>query len=155
LSDAERQSYARAAAALLARVAADRRGPMAAGLRTVEPALAVAMRDPGTARSAAAALAELPDPDAQRSVFDAMMDPSRPADFRSEAAKLLVASIRRFGPLITKDQESLLANGLGGEPDPVVAEALADVVAALRSRGKPAAAPAAPPPSPPQPGVPR
>ena len=112
MTAAERLGYAREAAALLARIAADRRSPLAAGLRTVEPALAVALRSPETARSAAAALAELPDPDAQRSLADLVLDPSRPADLRVEAARLLVASIQRFGPLLTADQEARLAAGL-------------------------------------------
>ncbi len=83
LSAAERIGYAREATALLARIAADRRSPMADGLRTVEPELAIALFSPETARSAAAALAELPVPDAQRSLLDVVAGPlaaRRPAD---------------------------------------------------------------------------
>jgi hypothetical protein len=132
LSAAERIAYARDAAALLARIAADRRGPMAAGLRTLEPALAAALRSPETVRPAAASLAELPDPGAQRSLFAVVMDPSRPADLRAEAARLVVASIRRFGPLLTRHQEARLAAGLDEETEPAVREGLAAVLAALR-----------------------
>lgn len=137
LTEAERLGYAREAAALLARIAAGRRGPLVAGLRNVEPELAVAVRGPETARAAVAALAELPNPDAQRAVFDAAMDPSQAADFRVDAARRLSASIRRFGPLITRDQEARLVAELGQESDPAVREATAAVVAALR--GSPAA----------------
>jgi hypothetical protein len=169
LTAAERTGYAREAVALLARIAADRRGPLAAGLRTVEPALAVAVRVPETARSAAAALAELPVPDAQRDVFNVAMDPSRPADLRTEAARLVVAGIRRFGPLLTRDQEARLVAGLDQEADPGVREALGAILTALRPRPtgtarppgaapRPAASPAATPtptptPSRPQPGA--
>ena len=102
---------------------------MAAGLRTLEPALAVALRSPETVRPAAAALAELPDPYAQRSLLDVVMDPSRPADLRAEAARLLVASIRRFGPLLTRDQEARLAAALTEETEPGVREGLAAAIA--------------------------
>ena len=114
MTAADRIGYAREAAALLARIAADRRGPMADGLRTVEPALASALFSPETVRSAAAALAELPDPNAQRSLLDLAMDPSRPADLRVEAARLVVASIRRFRPLFTRQQEARLVDTVGG-----------------------------------------
>ena len=43
LSEAERAGYAREAAALLARIAAERKGPLAADLTAAEPALAVAL----------------------------------------------------------------------------------------------------------------
>jgi hypothetical protein len=145
----ERAAYAREAIALLARIAAGRRGPMAAGLRTVEPALALALFSPETARSAAAALAELPDPNAQRSLFNLAMDPSRPADLRVEAAGRLVASIRRFRPLLTRQQEARLAATADQELDPGVREALAAVVAALRPAAGRAAATARPSPAPP------
>ena len=91
LSDAERAGYAREAAALLARIAADRQGPLAADLRTVEPALAVALNYAGHRVAAATALGELPDPDAQRSLADVVLDPSRPADLRPTPPRLLVA----------------------------------------------------------------
>jgi len=134
LTAAERVGYAREAAALLAQIAADRRGPLAAGLRTVEPALAMAVRVPDTARSAAAALAELPVPDAQRDLFNVAMDPSRPADLRAEAARLVAASIRRFGPLLTRGEEARLVAVLAEEPDAGVREGLAAILTALRPR---------------------
>ncbi len=161
LTAAERLGYAREAAGLLARIAADRRGPMAAGLRTLEPALAVALRSPETVRPAAAAMAELPDPSAQRSLLHVLMDPSRPADLRAEAARLLVASIRRFGPLLTRDQEARLAAALTEETEPGVREGLAAAIGALRPARTPSATPPPAAPTPaaapprPQPGAPR
>ncbi len=137
LTAAERLGYAREAAALLARIAADRRGPMAAGLRNLEPSLAVALRAPETVGPAVAALAELPDPDAQRSLLDVALDPSRPADLRVEAARRVVASIRRFGPLLTRYQEARLAAELNEEAEPSVREGLAAVLGALRPAGTP------------------
>ncbi len=149
----ERLGYAREAAALLARIAADRRSPMNEGLHGIEPALAAALYSPDTVRSAAAAMAELPDPDAQRSLFNLAIDPSRPADLRVEAARLLVASIRRFRPLLTRDQEARLPAAVAEELDPGVQDALAAVRDALRpasARGGPSAParPAKPPGAP-------
>jgi hypothetical protein len=132
LTAAERLGYAREAAALLARIAADRRGPLAAGLRQIEPALAAALRAPDTVGPAVAALADLPDPAAQRGLLDLVLDPSRPPDMRVDAARRLVASIRRFGPLVTRDQEARLAAELNEEAEPAVREGLAAVIAALR-----------------------
>lgn len=155
LTDAERRAYAREAAALLARIAADPGSPLAAGLRNVEPELAAAVRNPETARSAVPALADLPDPDAQRAVFDVALDPSQAADFRGDAARRLVASIRKFGPLLTRDQEALLVAAMGQETEPDVLEALGAVVAALRSRGTRPVVVAPARPMIPQPGAPR
>ncbi len=84
--------------------------PLGTDLGSVEPALSLALNAPETARSAAAALSELPDPDAQRSLVDLVLDPSRPSDLRSEAAALLVRSIQRFKPLLTARQEGRLAS---------------------------------------------
>jgi hypothetical protein len=148
LSAAERVGYAREATPLLARIAADRRSPMADGLRTIEPALATALFSPETVRSAAAALAELPVPDAQRSLLNVAMDPSRPADLRIEAARLVVASIRRFRPLFTRQQEARLAATMVEEVEPGVRDALAAVIAALMPTAPRQPAPTAPAPAP-------
>ncbi len=133
-TEAERNGYAREAAALLARIAADHKNVLGVDLGTVEPALSLALNSPQTARSAAAALSELPDPDAQRSLFDVVLDPSRPSDLRSEAAALLVRSIRRFKPLITARQESRLAANLDQELDPNVRSGMEAIVAAMKPK---------------------
>jgi len=132
LTEAERIRYAREAAALLARIAADHKGPLGTDLGSVEPALSLALNSPETARSAAAALAELPDPDAQRSLLDLVLDPSRPPQLRSEAAALLVRSIRRFKPLITGRQEVRLANALDEEIDPGIRSGMAAILATMK-----------------------
>ena len=131
LNEAERVGYARDAAALLARISADRKGPMAVDLGSIEPALSLALNSPETARSAASALGELPDPDAQRSLFDLVLDPSRPPDLRSEAATLLVRSIKKFGPLLTARQEGRIAGVINEEIDPGVRAGMAAILAAM------------------------
>jgi HEAT repeat protein len=132
LTEAERLGYAREAADLLARIAADHKGPLGTDLGSVEPALSLALNSPETARSAASALSELPDPDAQRSLFNLVLDPSYPPDIRSEVAGLLVRSIRRYKPLLTARQEVRLAASINEEIDPGVQASLAAIRAALR-----------------------
>ncbi len=133
LTEAERLAYAREAAALLARIAADRKGPLGTDLASIEPALSLALNGPETARSAAAALSELPDPDAQRSLFDLLLDPSRPSELRSEVAALLARSIKRFKPLITARQEARLEGLIDEELDPAVRAGMAAILAAMKS----------------------
>jgi len=140
LSAAERAGYAREAAALLARIATQRKGPFTADLPAAEPALAVALSDPETGSSAALALGEVPDPDAQRRLADVAFDPSQPAALRSQAATQLAQSIQRFGPLMSADQEARLSRTLATEPDADVRSSLQNVVSALTAfranRGK-------------------
>ena len=112
--------------------------PLRPTWRSVEPALAVALNSPETARSAAAALGELPDPDAQRSLVDLVLDPSRPAGPAERGRRPARPSIRRFGPLLTADQEARLAASLDEETDPGVRAGLAAVLAALSPVQRPA-----------------
>lgn len=132
LSEAERVSYAREAAALLARIAATPHSPLADGLRTIEPALVAALRSSETSSQAAAVLATLPNPNGIRALADAVLDPSRPAEFRAEVARRLADALRRFGPLLTRDQESRLVATIAVEPEPTVRKALGEIVVALR-----------------------
>lgn len=132
LTEAERIAYAREAAALLARIAATPRSPLASGLRTIEPTLAAALRSPEAAGSAAVVLATLPNPDGIRALADAVLDPSRPAAFRTEAARRLADALRRFGPLLTRDQEARLVATIDTESETAVRKALGEVVVALR-----------------------
>ena len=110
LSEAERAGYAREAAALLARIATERKGPLTADLTAAEPALAVALNAAQTAQPAATALGDVPDPDAQRSLADLVLDPSQAPAIRKQSASQLVHSIRRFGRLITAGQEARLVD---------------------------------------------
>ncbi|HZW30278.1 MAG TPA: hypothetical protein VFF52_06180 [Isosphaeraceae bacterium] len=132
-SDGDRVVYASQAAALLARIAANRQSPLWADLRAVEPALSAALNIPETVQAAAAALAAIPDPNAQRSLAALVLDPSRPPALRSQVAGLLVGSIRRFRPLITARQEARLATTVDAETDPTVRAAIAAVLAALKA----------------------
>ena len=132
LTEADRMGYAKEAAALLARLAADHKSPLSKDLASVEPALSLALGSPATARSAAAALSELPDPDAQRSLFALVLDPSRPADLRSEAAALLVRSIKRFKPLLTARQESQLSRAFDQEQDESIRTAMEAILTAMK-----------------------
>jgi len=133
LSPAERAGYAREAAALLARIATQRKGPLTADLAAVEPALAVALRSLETGSSAAATLGEVPVPDAQRSLADVALDPSQAPAPRSQAAARLLRSIQRFGPLISAGQEARLSRTLLGEGDTEVRAGLQNVLSALKA----------------------
>jgi HEAT repeat protein len=131
LGEAERAAYAREAAELLARIAAERKGPLAAGLTAAEPALAVALGGVQPTPSVAKALGEVPDPDAQRSLADLVLDPSQDPSLRSQTAAQIVRSIQQFGPLISADQEKRLAASLRDETNPVVMASLGKVLDAL------------------------
>ena len=131
-TDADRNGYAHEAASLLARIAAQPKGPFIADLAAAEPALAAALSKPGTSLAAAAALGDVPNPDAQRSLADVVLDPSRTPELRRTSAARLAHSIQRFGPLVSADQETQLALGSRTEADPPLREALVSVVKALR-----------------------
>lgn len=166
LSEPERAGYAREAADLLARIATDRKGPLAAGLTAAEPALAVALGGLQAGPAVAKVLGEVPDPDAQRSLADLVLDPSLDPALRSQTAIQLVRSIQHFGPLISADQEKRLSASLGEETNPDVLASLKTVVDALirkqpdgsgRPPGPPKPAPKsiAPPPAPAAPPEPK
>jgi hypothetical protein len=153
LTAAERTGYAHEAVALLARIAADRKSPLAADLAAVEPELTVALGSAETAPAAAAALSELPHPDAQRSLADVVLDPSRLPALRSQVAALVVHSIQRFGPLLTALQERHLAGSLNEEPDDSVLAGISAILKALKPASALAKA-AATTPQPPAPTAP-
>jgi HEAT repeat protein len=131
LSREELTGYAREAAILLARIARDQKGPLAAGLATAEPSLAAALRIPETSSAAAAALGNIPAADAQRSLADTLLDPSQTPVLRSQSATHLVSSIRKFGPLLSADQEARLVATLHNEPNPNLAASLAALMRTL------------------------
>ena len=131
LTEAERAGYAREAAALLARIATERKGPLTADLTAAEPALAVALGAAETAPAAAMALGDVPDPDAQRSLANLVLDPSQRPSIRRQSASQLVRSIRRFGRLVTADQEARLTAILREETDPDVRAGLMTILRAL------------------------
>lgn len=131
LSPIERAGYAREAAALLARIATQNKGPFIPDLAAATRALSVALSGPETGSSAVLALGQIPDPEAQRSLANVAFDPSRASALRSQAATQLVRSIQRFGPLITADQEVRLSRVLETEPDADVQASLQNVARAL------------------------
>jgi HEAT repeat protein len=132
-AEPEHAADARDAASILARISADPSSPFAIDLESVEPAISVALGFPETAQAAADALSNLPDPDAQRSLAALVLDSSRPDAIRAYAAEGLVRSIRRFGPLVTASQEARFAQAGDDETDPKLREAVASVVATLRT----------------------
>jgi HEAT repeat protein len=134
LSNTERAGYAHEAASLLSRIASERRSPFAADLSAAEAALVVALSQPGTSLAASTALGDVPSPDAQRSLADVVIDPSRPADLRKSSATQLARSIKRFGPLVAADQETRLVSEFDAESEPQLRAALGAVVTALRAQ---------------------
>ena len=132
MSPDERLDYARKAANLLAQVAGRPNHPFAADLPAVEPALALALNGPGAPAEATLALGDIPGTDAQRSLADVTLDPSRVGPLRLASARQLARNIRRFGPRLHADQERRLVDELAQEADPALREALAAVVGSLR-----------------------
>jgi CheY-like chemotaxis protein len=134
LSDTERGALADEAAKLLARIASQPKSPFAEDLSSAEPALAIALSQPGTIQAASTALGDVPDADAQRSLADVVLDAARPAELRRGSAAQLARSIQRFGPLVSGDQELMLVAAAKEVDDPQLRSALEKTVTALRSR---------------------
>ena len=131
LQEPERARYAREAAELLAQVATTHKSPLTADLTVAEPVLAAVLNTQAIAQPAAVTLANIPDPDAQRSLADLVLDPSQPTATRKEGAALLVRSIKRFGRLVTAAQEARLVSGLREEADLGIRADLLTVLKAL------------------------
>ncbi len=136
LNPAERTGYASEAASLLARIASQPKSPYAADLTASEPALSIALNQPETSLAASSALGEVPSPDAQQSLADVVLDPSRPVELRRTSAAQLARSIQRFGPLVSGDQEASLAAESRTEADDQLRQALGTVIATLRSKSQ-------------------
>jgi hypothetical protein len=131
LQERERARYAREAAELLAQVATTHKSPLTADLTVAEPVLAAVLNTQAIAQPAAVTLANIPDPDAQRSLADLVLDPSQPTATRKEGAALLVRSIKQFGRLVTAAQEARLVTGLREEADLGIRADLLTVLKAL------------------------
>jgi hypothetical protein len=141
LTAADRAVYASEAASLLARIAGQPGSPYAADLSASEPELTIALNQPETSLAASKALGDVPSSDAQQSLADVVLDPSRPIEFRRTSASQLARSVRRFGPLVSADQEAQLAAEFRSETDPQFRTGLGTVIAALRAQS-PTPAPA-------------
>ncbi len=133
LTDAERLDQARQAAALLAQIAGRPNSPFAADLSAAESALTAAISTPDAALSASSALGDVPTPDAQRALADAVLDPSRDPALRRSSAERLARSIQRFGPMVASDQEVKLLDAFKNDDDPEMHAALGMVVGTLRN----------------------
>jgi HEAT repeat protein len=139
----ERAGYAREAAQMLAWIASKPNGPLAADLGNAELAMTSALNNPQAAVAAATALGDVADLNAQRSLLAAVLDPAQAPALRKVAAERLVQSIHRFGPLVTANQEALLALTLREEADPDFLANVVTVANALRpprlsgSKGQP------------------
>jgi HEAT repeat protein/CheY-like chemotaxis protein len=131
-SSEERTAYAKRAATLLAQIARSPGSPFEADLPLAEPMLSLALNGPVAAIEAAEALGDIPGTDAQRSLADVALDPSKPAPVRLSTAVQLARNIRRFGPKLASEQERRLVEELGQEADPTLKDALAAVVGALK-----------------------
>jgi hypothetical protein len=132
LSNTERAGYAREASELLVQIAKARNGPLAVDLSAAEPALSTALREAQTGPAAATALADVPDPDAQRSLAELILDPSRPMPLRKGSTTELIRSIKQFGRLISATQEARFASLVRAEEDAELRADLEAVVRALR-----------------------
>jgi hypothetical protein len=132
-TSSERVQHAQEAAMLLARISQQPHSPLAANLTAAEPALLTALSQPGTSMAASTALGDVPTSSAQRSLADVALDPSRPAELRRNGADHLARSIKRFGPLVSADQEAKLAIEGASEAEPQIRSSLGTVVEALRS----------------------
>ncbi len=130
----DRAGYAREAAALLATIAERPNSPFEGDLVQAEPALSIALNVPGTSLPASAALGDVPDQNAQRSLADVLIDPAKPKELRLSAAGQLARSLQRFGPLVAADQEPRLLTAFDSESDPALRTALGTVIGALRPK---------------------
>ncbi len=137
LSAAERAGYARAAAALLARIASEPGSPFEPDLARVESALTIALNTPPTSLAASAVLGDVPQANAQRGLADIVLDPGKPPQLRLNTTYQLARSLQRFGPLVTADQEVKLLAAFDQERDPALRGALASAVGALRPQPTP------------------
>jgi HEAT repeat protein len=134
LDAAEKEALAARATELLAEAATRPNSPFAADIPAAEPALSAALRQASTASSASKALGDIPDVNAQRSLADALLDPSRSAEQRLQAASDLARSLQRFGPLISAGQEQRLASLVDDPAQQALHAAASEVIGALRPR---------------------
>jgi HEAT repeat protein len=130
----ERAEYAKKAANLLAEVARRPRSPFENDLLTAEPSLAIALNGPVAPIEAATALGDIPGTDAQRSLADVALDPSKDEPIREAVARELSRNIRRFGPKLDRYQEKRLVDELAQETDPKLRDSLAAIVGSLKAK---------------------
>ncbi len=132
LAQQERTEYAKRAAGLLATIARRPGSPFESDLAAATPALGTAINSPVAATEAAMVLGDIPGQTAQRILADAVLDTSRAAPSRLTSAENLARSLRRFGRAVAPEQEQRLVAELDTETDPILRNALAAVIGALR-----------------------
>ena len=134
LTNDERANFAVKAAALLSQVATTPGSPFEGELLIAAPSLTIALNTPATAIHAATALGDFPRVEAQRDLADVVLNPSVATDVRLTAASQLVKSIKRFGPLVSNEQEHRLVSQLNAESEPIIRTALTSVADALKRK---------------------
>lgn len=77
-------------------------------------------------------MGDVPNADAQRRLAGLTLDPSRDVTLRRQSATQLLRSIRRFGRLITADQEAQLIASIRETANPDVRTDLLTILNALR-----------------------
>jgi HEAT repeat protein len=132
MTEAERAEYAKKASTLISEVAKQPRSPFENDLASAEPLLALALNGPIAPIEAATALGDIPGTDAQQSLADVALDPSKEEPVRMAVARELTRNIRRFGPKLEGSQERRLVDELAQEADPKLRDALAAIVGALK-----------------------
>jgi HEAT repeat protein len=137
LSPNERETFSQIASTMLGQIASRPGNPFEVNISEAEPALTAALSNPATGLAASTALGDVPGLAAQRSLADALIDPSKPAAMRLSAANQLARSLQRFGRLVTRQQEQRLQEALDGETTPELRFALSEVVGALRPDARP------------------
>ena len=131
--NAELAGYAREATELLVQIAKNHKCPLAKDLNSAEPALSQALNTSETGPSAATTLADVPVVDAQRSLADIVLNPSRPPRCDGRPPRTS-RNIKQFGPLMSADQEARLASLIRDEDDPDIQAELSLIVRALTGR---------------------
>ncbi len=134
MTPADRAAYAQKSATLLAQVAQRPRSPFENDLPGAEPSLVLALNGPIAPIEAAMALGNIPGTDAQRSLADVALDPSKDEPVRLAVARELTRNMVRFGPRLDGSQERRLLDELAEESDPKLRDSLAAIVGALKAR---------------------
>ncbi len=134
--ETERAGYAREAALMLSQLAKKKEGPLAVDSIAAAHALLASLNANETGGAAAEALGHVADADAQRGLADVALDPSRPLALRKQTATELIDSIRRFGRLMSAQQEARLKSMIGEADDPNVRADLEAISRALRGISK-------------------
>jgi hypothetical protein len=134
LTDADREAYAAESAAMLARLGEGQGGPFRSDLSQAIPALIRGLNANATAEPAARALSFLPAVEAQRSLAEATLDPSRSPERRAGLAEALATSMGRYGNLLAPDEGARLDQLRAEAAGSPLGDTLERVVQAMKAR---------------------